>query len=132
MINRKGSSSLNEGGQDLDHAAIQADIRKSVKIQPPDDSVEGIGELRHSNIDLDLKDLKSKEKKVHAHQEDAKECEEQEEPEEAKKEGCCAKVKRYAGHFTKFKKGIVLFQYEAADPDGVDDETGGGYQQSNN
>jgi hypothetical protein len=37
-----------------------------------------------------------------------------------------AKFKKYGLNFLKFKRGVVLFQYEAADPNSIDDETGGG------
>jgi hypothetical protein len=41
-------------------------------------------------------------------------------------------LKQFFSNFSKFKKGVVLFQYEAADPESIDDETGGEQVSSNN
>ena len=73
MINKNKSNLLAEGGQDVDdHQKMAADIRKSVKVIPPqEDSADRLESLRHSNIDLDMNGLRSKSEKYHANDHDS-------------------------------------------------------------
>ena len=129
---------LQEGGAEnhphMDHEQIQQDIRKSIKVQPPDDSVDRIESFRNSNVNLDEKEMHERAKqKQMALDLQGSEIEEEEQPKEKKEEapkeekkGCMSKVVSAGKNLLKFKKGIVLFQYEPADPESMEDETGGG------